>query len=104
MRIGGIMPTRKRRLSVTLPDECSAELDRLSALSGQSVSSIIGELVEQAMPILARMSQALEDYAAADAEKQRTMVAALERAHSDLLPDAESVIRRSHDAWEQASK
>lgn len=97
------MPTQKRRVSVTLEDNQSAELDRLAALSGQSVSSIIGELIEQALPVLQRMSEAMEAYSAADADKQRVMLAGLERAHAELLPDAEEVLRRSHAVWDEAS-
>lgn len=97
------MPTQKRRVSVTLEDSYADELDRLARLSGQSVSSIVGELIGQALPVLHRMSDAMEAYSAADAEKQAVMLAGLEAAHADLLPEAEEVLRRSHAVWDEAT-
>jgi predicted transcriptional regulator len=94
------MPTQKRRVSVTLEDDQATELDRLARLSGQSISSIVGELIGQALPVLQRMSDAMEAYVAADADKQRVMRAGLERAHADLIPEAEEIRRRTDAVWD----
>lgn len=94
------MPTQKRRMSVTLEDHQAVELDRLAELSNRSVSSIIGELVEVSLPQLRRMSDAMEEFRAADADTQRAMVAALAAAHDELLPEATDLARRAADAWD----
>lgn len=93
------MPTQKRRMSVTLEDEQYAVLHRLADLSKQSMGSIVGELIESALPTLSRMLEAMEAYQAADESKQREMLSNLEAAHADLLPDAGEVLRRSEDVW-----
>lgn len=95
--------TRNPRVQVALSDDGFAMVSRLAELSGQSRSSIISELVDQAVPVLSRMITAMEAYAAADADKQRVMLERLEAAHSDLLPDAEDVLRRSSELWDGAS-
>lgn len=95
--------TRNPRVQVALSDREFAAVSRLAELSGQTRSSIIRELVEQASPTLERMIAAMEAYAAADADKQRAMLAGLEAAHADLLPDAEDVLRRSHSVWDEAT-
>lgn len=97
------MPTQKRRVNVTLEDDAYDELHRLAELSGQSMGSIVRELVDQARPVLQRMSEAMEAYRAADADKQRMMLAGLEQAHAGLLPAAEALSRESLDAWDAAT-
>ena len=54
------MPTKNPRLSVTLTPELSAVLDRLSVLADNSKSSLVAELLAEAVPIFERMITVLE--------------------------------------------
>lgn len=95
------MPTQKRRVNVTLGDDEYEMLHRLADLSGQSMGSIVRELVEAGRPTLVRMIEAMTAYAAADADLQRQMLANLESAHAALLPDAERVMQQAQEAWDK---
>lgn len=54
------MPTQNPRISVTLTPEIAALLDRLSVLVGNSKSSMVAELLAEAVPIFERMITVLE--------------------------------------------
>lgn len=54
------MPTDNPRLTVTLKPSTYAVLKRMSALTKTSQSAIVGDLVEQAQPILERMVRVIE--------------------------------------------
>lgn len=94
------MPTQKHRVSVTLDDDAFAELQRLAQLGKQPMGAIVRELVDAARPTLQRMLAAMEEYSAADADKQRQMLRTLEEAYDRLLPEATDIIERSQQAWD----
>ena len=78
------MPATNPRLSVTLKPAVQAVLQRLSALTGDSQSALVGGLLEQSLPVLERMIQVFE---AADATKlvlDSHMADSLIRAHTKL--------------------
>lgn len=54
------MPTANPRLSVTVTPELSAVIERLCALTGQSKSSFLADLLQTSVPVFERMIQALE--------------------------------------------
>ena len=60
------MPTLHPRINVTLSQPAAIVLRRLSELTGNSQSRLIGEMVQEALPVLERMVQVL---AAADQAK-----------------------------------
>lgn len=62
------MPAINPRISVTVTPEVDALLARLSAISGASKSSIIGDLVVTSVPVLDRMATIIEAAATAKAE------------------------------------
>ncbi len=86
------MPTQKRRLTITLGDENYELLHRLSELGGQSISSLIVELVDSARPILAQLVEAAERYQELDADKRRAAQAAFEADHDRLVPQMEQLL------------
>lgn len=49
------MPTKNPRISVTLTPELSSILDRLSALTGDSKSAMVADLLNQSAPVFERM-------------------------------------------------
>lgn len=61
------MPAKNPRLTITLKPPLAAQLRRLSELTGNSQSSMIGEMLEGSGPVFSRMIQVLE---AAEAVKE----------------------------------
>jgi hypothetical protein len=54
------MPATNPRLTITLQPSVAAVLRRLSQLTGNSQSSLIGELLVQSMPVFERMASVLD--------------------------------------------
>jgi hypothetical protein len=78
------MPASNPRLTVTLKPSVQAVLQRLSSLTGDSQSALVGGLLEQSLPVMERMIQVFE---AADATKLvlgSHMADSLVRAHTKL--------------------
>lgn len=106
------MPATNPRISVTLKPSLDAMLKRMSDATGQSRSAIVGELLEQAEPVLARMVAVIEAARTATDEARGRLVANLADAQgkleahlglaqdlfdestSDLVGEAEQVGRR----------
>lgn len=55
-----IMPSRKPRVALTVPDDINSTLDRLSDLTGTPKTKLILEMLEEYMPILDRTIDSLE--------------------------------------------
>lgn len=81
------MPAVNPRITITLTPEVHALLRRLSVLTGNSQSAMVGELLESSQPVFERMLVLLE---AADKLKREGMQApediknSLSRAHDKL--------------------
>lgn len=110
------MPTKNPRISVTVTPEVSAVIDRLSALTGESKSAFLADLLNTSLPVFERMIHALE---AAQVLQEQALKApgeftsSLKSAHErieaqlglalddmdeaflPLLKDSEKVIRRA---------
>jgi hypothetical protein len=54
------MPTKNPRITVTLTPELHAVMRRMSELTGNSQSAIIGELLNTSMPVFERMVKVME--------------------------------------------
>ena len=54
------MPAKNPRLTITLQPSLAAQLRKLSELTGNSQSALIGELLEGSGPVFDRMIQVLE--------------------------------------------
>lgn len=78
------MPTQNPRLTITLKPSLDAAIRRLSELTGQSKSSLIGELLEQAQPVLERMGTIIAAAQTATQEAKERMAANLDEAQSKL--------------------
>lgn len=106
------MPTKNPRLTFTLSPSLAAQLRKLSELTGNSQSSLIGELLEGSGPVFDRTIQLLEaaksakqsmrgkitgDMEAAQAEIEGALGMVLEgfdQLTGSLLDEAEAVSRR----------
>jgi hypothetical protein len=81
------MPAVNPRITITLKPQTHAALQRMSALAGNSMSAIVGELLEQSQPVFDRMVRLLEAAAkikdSAQDEKDR-IAKSLEDAQQNL--------------------
>jgi hypothetical protein len=81
------MPAVNPRITITLKPQTHAALQRMSALAGNSMSAIVGELLEQSQPVFDRMVRLLEAAAkikdSAQGEKDR-IAKSLEDAQANL--------------------
>lgn len=91
------MPTQNPRLTITLSPPLDAAIRRLSELIGQSKSSLIVELLDQARPVLERMSEVIALAKTATEEAKARMAANLDEAQTKL----ESHIGLVQDLFEQ---
>ena len=80
------MPTAKPRITVTLEQHTYEVLSRLSAASGDSMSSFVSEYVNLALPSLERLVVVLERANSAPEEARAGLAAAIERAERTVLP------------------
>lgn len=107
------MPAKNPRLTITLPPALHATLRRLSELTGNSQSALIGELLEGSVPVLERTCVVLaaakeakdairgklaDDMEAAQAKIEQQLGLALgefDQFTGDLLADVEQVKRKA---------
>jgi hypothetical protein len=79
------MPTTKPRITLTLSDHQHEVLQGLSELQGQSMSSIIVELLDTSMPVLERLQSILSAAAAAPQEVLEQLKLSLEGAEANFV-------------------
>lgn len=107
------MTAKNPRLSVTLQPSLAAQLRKLSELTGNSQSAIIGDLLEGSGPVFDRLIQVLEAAKTAKASMKGKLADDLEQAQGkmenalgivmqgfdqltgSLLDEAEAVTRRA---------
>ena len=80
------MPTAKPRITVTLEPHAHEVLSRLSRVGGDSMSTLVTQLLDVALPSLERAVVVLERAAAAPQEARAGLAAALDRAEREALP------------------
>lgn len=80
------MSTTKPRITVTLEPHAYEVLSRLSAVGGDSMSSLVAQFVDVSLPSLERLVVVLERAKAAPEEARAGLAAAVERAERTLLP------------------
>ncbi len=78
------MPATNPRLTITLAPPVSAILRELSGLTGNSQSALVGELLEEAMPVFSRMVRILRAAEEAKRAVKEELVAGMESAQARL--------------------
>ena len=86
------MSTKKPRIHVTLELSDYASVRRLSHARGVTMSCVVAELVEAAVPILDRVSTTIEGVKLMDSGMKDRFRAELDLADSKLTPMVESVV------------
>lgn len=115
------MPAKNPRVSITLQPVLVAQLRRLSELTGNSQSALVGELLEGSEAVFARLIRVLEaandardavrenlvrdlDNAQGTMERQLGLALDLVDHHAPLIEMAERVQRRAGRAKPQAAR
>lgn len=86
------MPTAKPRVMVTLDERQHQVLASMSKSTGQSMSSIVGELVDQAMPVFERMAVTFGKLRHMRDVERSKLVDSLEAAQAAFEPLAQEAV------------
>lgn len=86
------MATTKPRITVTLTQRQHAVLRAISDCGGQPMSAFIGELLEQALPVLERIAESFRKIKAAQDEQKKRIVEELDQAQAEVEPVLEQVL------------
>jgi len=78
------MPAKNPRLTITLQPTLAAQLRKLSELTGNSQSALIGELLEGSGPVFDRMIQVMEAAKTAKESMRGRMASDLEQAQAKI--------------------
>jgi hypothetical protein len=116
------MPTPNPRITITLTPSSHAVMKSLSDLSGNSMSSMVAEIITMNEPVFARMVKVLQAAKTVQASSKESMMAALNDAQTKIeqqlglaldamddgfrpvLDDAEEVRRRGRKGSPPAGK
>lgn len=90
-----LMPTAKPRITVTLEPHSHEVLSRLSRLGGDSMSALVAQYVELAIPSLERLVVAMERVHEAPQEIRQGFAAAVAEAERDVMPALEQAARQA---------
>lgn len=82
------MPTTLPRIAVTLTPQASAALRQLATLTRQSQSRIVGDLVEDAIPLMLKTSRMLHDAARLTSEAKAALRIDLAKHEVELQENA----------------
>lgn len=107
------MPTLNPRITITLTPRVHAALNRFSELTGKSKSSMVGEILEESIPMFLKLIKVIEAAKLANDSIAAKIVAPFNKAQAqvesqlglawdsmdgitdDLLHDVEQITRRS---------
>lgn len=78
------MPAKNPRLTITLKPDLAARLRKLSELTGNSQSSMIGEMLEGSEPVFDRMIEVLEAAKSAQASMRGKIATDMEHAQTKM--------------------
>lgn len=85
------MATDKPRITITLEPEWHDVLSRLSVLQSRPMSKLISELLQEIMPILSRLTGALEEVHRANVDAKLKFLEGADKAERELMPIVEAV-------------
>lgn len=86
------MATTKPRITVTLSQRQYDVLRVISECGGQPMSSFIGEVLEQSLPVLERMAESFRKIKAAQDEQKKRIAEELDQAQSEVEPILDQVL------------
>ena len=86
------MATTKPRITVTLTPRQHEVMKIISDCGGQSMSSLLGELIEVSLPTFERMANTFQKLKDARTQERARMVEAFDEAQSALEPIANAAV------------
>lgn len=86
------MATAKPRITVTLTQHQYDVLRVISDCGGQSMSAFIGDLMQQALPVLERMAESMRKIKAAHDEQKKRIAQELDQAQLEAEPVLQQVL------------
>lgn len=86
------MATTKPRITVTLTERQHEVLKTISDCGGQSMSSLLGELIEVSLPTFERMANTFKKLQQAQHKERARMVEAMDEAQAALEPIAQAAV------------
>lgn len=86
------MPTAKPRITITLEPRAYEVLRRLSAAGGESMSTLVTEFLDLALPPMERMVVVLEQAKGMSETTKQQMRVSLAKAEAKLLPAVIEVV------------
>lgn len=86
------MSTSKPRITVTLTDRQHEVLRSISVSSGQSMSSLLGEVIETTLPVFERMAVTFQHIKRAREEERAKIAKTLDEAQDAFEPIAASLV------------
>lgn len=89
------MPTALPRITITLEPHVYEVLRRLSAAGGQSMSALVVDFLEVAVPPMERMVVVLEQAKTLPAETKESIRGSLLRAEAELLPEIAAAVEQA---------
>ena len=93
------MPTQNPRITITLTPEVHAVLTELSRETGQSLSSIVGELCGMSVPVFQRVVEAVRAAKEIQSAAGTEIAAGLERAQAKLEGQMQLVMGDMDEAF-----
>ena len=88
------MATTKPRITVTLTERQHEVLKIISDCGGQSMSSLLGELIEVSLPTFERMANTFQKLHQAKTYERSKMIEAFDQAQSVLEPIASEALNQ----------
>lgn len=88
------MPTAKPRITITLSEHQHHVLYKLSELQGESMSAIVVDLLDTALPVLERVGSVLQAAKDAPASAKERLRESLDIAEAGMLPIASGLINQ----------
>jgi hypothetical protein len=98
------MPTSKARLQVVTNPRVRTALERISAATGNSLGTIVREMIEEALPALEEMATALEAVPVSPGAALARMSRALELASADARQMGLELKGKSKTLVQQAAR
>lgn len=86
------MPTVKPRITITLSDRQYVVLQAISEYSGQPMSSFVGGLLEQSLPVIERMAETFRKVRFVQDEQKIRLAQDLEQAQAAVEPILDQVL------------
>lgn len=86
------MATSKPRITVTLSERQHQVLKIISDCGGQSMSSLLGELIEVSLPTFERMANTFQRLSQVKTAERAKMLQAMDEAQSALEPIANAAV------------